>query len=120
MVDRGTGHMRLRRRPIMTWRGRPVSSFHGSASRMEPERCAGEAITREIITNLSRFRDLAVIAPHSALLFKNLQLSPGAIGQQLGVRFSSRVCAKPARSEPPSLASAERAGKPAEERGLAD
>jgi adenylate cyclase len=46
-----------------------------------------DGITRDIITNLSRFRDLAVIAPHSSFLFRNLHLAPEAIGQQLGVRY---------------------------------
>lgn len=46
-----------------------------------------DGITRDIITNLSRFRDLAVIASHSAFLFKNLELPPREIGRQLGVRY---------------------------------
>jgi TolB-like protein/class 3 adenylate cyclase len=46
-----------------------------------------DGITRDIITNLSRFRELAVIAPHSAFLFKNLALAPEEIGRHLGVRY---------------------------------
>jgi adenylate cyclase len=45
-----------------------------------------DGITRDIITNLSRFRELAVIAPHSAFLFKNRELAPEEIGRHLGVR----------------------------------
>ena len=46
-----------------------------------------DGITRDIITNLSRFRELAVIAPHSAFLFKNWELAPEEIGRHLGVRY---------------------------------
>jgi class 3 adenylate cyclase/TolB-like protein/Flp pilus assembly protein TadD len=46
-----------------------------------------DGITRDIITNLSRFRDLAVIAPYSAFLFRNGQLSPEEIGRHLGVGY---------------------------------
>lgn len=47
--------------------------------------CSG--ITRDIITNLSRFRDLLVIAPHSTFLFKQLDVSAEAFARQLGVRY---------------------------------
>jgi TolB-like protein len=46
-----------------------------------------EGITDEIITNLSRFRDLLVIARHSVFLFKNLHVSVQQIASQLGVRY---------------------------------
>jgi adenylate cyclase len=46
-----------------------------------------DGITRDLITALSRFRDLFVIAPHSAFLFKRLSLSPQEMRQQLGVRY---------------------------------
>jgi adenylate cyclase len=46
-----------------------------------------DGITRDIITNLSRFRDLLVIAPHSAFLFKQLELPAQEMGRQLGVRY---------------------------------
>ncbi len=46
-----------------------------------------DGITGDIITNLSRFRDLLVIARHSAFLFKNQDLANEQIGQMLGVRY---------------------------------
>ena len=46
-----------------------------------------DGITRDIITNLSRFRDLLVIAPHSAFLFKQLGLPPQEMRRRLGVRY---------------------------------
>jgi adenylate cyclase len=46
-----------------------------------------DGITGDIITNLSRFRDLLVIARHSAFLFKGQSLPPEQIGRQLGVRY---------------------------------
>ncbi|MGH6944443.1 MAG: tetratricopeptide repeat protein [Geminicoccaceae bacterium] len=46
-----------------------------------------DGITRDIITNLSRFRDLAVIAPHSAFLFKSLEVGASEIGHRLGVGY---------------------------------
>ncbi len=46
-----------------------------------------EGITDDIITNLSRFRDLLVIARHSVFLFKNLHVSTQWIGIHLGVRY---------------------------------
>ena len=46
-----------------------------------------DGITGDIITNLSRFRDLLVIARHSAFLFKGQSLSGEQIGRHLGVRY---------------------------------
>ena len=46
-----------------------------------------DGITRDIITNLSRFRDVMVIAPHSAFLFKQLDVSSEVFARQLGVRY---------------------------------
>jgi TolB-like protein len=47
--------------------------------------CAG--ITGDIIHNLTRFRDLTVIAQHSALQINGLALSPRQIAERLGVRY---------------------------------
>jgi TolB-like protein len=47
--------------------------------------CAG--ITGDIIHNLTRFRDLTVIAQHSALHVQALALAPGQIAEHLGVRY---------------------------------
>jgi adenylate cyclase len=46
-----------------------------------------DGITGDVITNLSRFRDLSVIARHSAFLFKDRHLPLGDIAAQLGVRY---------------------------------
>ena len=46
-----------------------------------------DGFTGDIITNLSRFRDLLVIARHSAFLFKNFDVPSSQIAGQLGVRY---------------------------------
>jgi adenylate cyclase len=46
-----------------------------------------DGLTGDIITNLSRFRDLLVIARHSAFLFRNYDLPTSQIAGQLGVRY---------------------------------
>ena len=46
-----------------------------------------DGLTGDIITNLSRFRDLLVIARHSAFLFRNPDLPSPQIAGQLGVRY---------------------------------
>ncbi len=46
-----------------------------------------DGFTGDIITNLSRFRELMVIARHSAFQFRNRDLSSANVGRQLGVRF---------------------------------
>ena len=47
--------------------------------------CAG--ITGDIIHNLTRFRDLTVIAQHSTLQAQALALAPDQIAEKLGVRY---------------------------------
>ncbi len=47
--------------------------------------CKG--ITGDIITNLSRFRDLSVIAPHSANVIKQQHLSASQLNERLGIRY---------------------------------
>lgn len=61
----------------------PLDNMSGDPS--DNHLCDG--ITRDLITNLSRFRDLLVIAPHSAFLLRDLRVSPPDIGRQLGVRY---------------------------------
>jgi TolB-like protein len=46
-----------------------------------------DAFTGEIITNLCRFRDLLVIARHSAFLFRNRDVASSQVGSQLGVHY---------------------------------
>jgi adenylate cyclase len=47
--------------------------------------CAG--ITGDIIHNLTRFRDVTVIAQHSGLQARALALAPSQIAEKLGVRY---------------------------------
>jgi adenylate cyclase len=61
----------------------PLDNMSGDPS--DHHLCDG--ITRDIITNLSRFRDLLVIAPHSAFLFKRLDLPAQEMKRHLGVRY---------------------------------
>ena len=44
-------------------------------------------ITGDTITNLSRFRDFAVIAKHSAMVIKLRGLLPAQLNEQLGIRY---------------------------------
>ena len=46
-----------------------------------------DGITEDIITELSRFRDLFVIARNSSFVFKNQSVDIADIGQKLGVRY---------------------------------
>jgi adenylate cyclase len=47
-----------------------------------------DGITSDIITNLSRFRDLLVIARHSAFHFRDTSVDLRDVGRQLGVRYA--------------------------------
>jgi adenylate cyclase len=49
-----------------------------------------DGVAGDMIANLSRFRDLAVIAQHSAFLFRDLRVSEDEIARQLGVRYLVR------------------------------
>lgn len=46
-----------------------------------------DGITDDVITNLSRFRDLFVIARHSSFLFRDLSFGAKQIAARLGVRY---------------------------------
>ena len=61
----------------------PLANLSGDPR--ETHLCDG--LTGDIITNLSRFRDLLVIARHSAFLFNEAHVPPKEIGNQLGVRY---------------------------------
>src|SRR5262245_10108173 len=62
----------------------PLRNLSGDPS--DTHLCDG--ITSDIITNLSRFRDLLVIARHSALFFREAPLDLREIGRQPGVRYA--------------------------------
>lgn len=46
-----------------------------------------DGITGDVITNLTRFRELVVIARHSAFLFRSREVPLDQVGRQLGVRY---------------------------------
>ena len=87
--------------PRVAWAGEPDKSLlieppdHVSVAVLPLENLSGEereqhlcdGITGDIITNLSRFRDLSVIARHSAFLFKGRNVPADQIGRQLDVRY---------------------------------
>ena len=50
----------------------------------------GDGITENIITGLSRFRDLSVIASHSTFAYKGKALKIQDVASELGVRFCAR------------------------------
>jgi TolB-like protein len=47
-----------------------------------------DGITSDVITNLSRFRELLVIARHSAFHFRDASVDLREVGRQLGVRYA--------------------------------
>src|SRR5262249_32533858 len=46
-----------------------------------------DGISEEIVTSLSKFRELAVIAHHSMLTYKGTPFDAKVIGRELGVRY---------------------------------
>ena len=64
-----------------------------------------DGITEDIITELSRFRSLFVIARNSSFAYKGRAVDVQQVGRELGVRFVSKAaCARPATgcASPPS------------------
>jgi TolB-like protein/class 3 adenylate cyclase/Flp pilus assembly protein TadD len=62
----------------------PLGNLSGDPS--DTHLCDG--VTSDVITNLSRFRDLLVIARHSAFFFRDNTSDLRSIGRQLGVRYA--------------------------------
>ncbi|MGE0117880.1 MAG: adenylate/guanylate cyclase domain-containing protein [Dongiaceae bacterium] len=62
----------------------PLRNLSGNPS--DIHLCDG--ITSDITTNLSRFRDLHVIARHSAFFFRDTPKDLSEVGRQLGVRYA--------------------------------
>ena len=62
----------------------PLKNLSGDAS--DIHLCDG--ITSDLITNLSRFRDLLVIARHSAFYFRDTTQSLREVGHQLAARYA--------------------------------
>lgn len=61
----------------------PLRNSSGRAN--DEPLCAG--ITGDVVHSLSRFRDLTIIAQHSALRVRALALGPRQIAERLGVRY---------------------------------
>jgi adenylate cyclase len=62
----------------------PLRNLSGDPSNMHL--CDG--FTSDIITNVSRFRDLTVIARHTAFLLRDTPLDLPDVGRQFGVRYA--------------------------------
>ena len=59
----------------------------GNLSRDPRDQHLCDGITGDIISNLSRFRDLSIIAHHSAKIIKQQNLAPAQLQAQLGIRY---------------------------------
>jgi DNA-binding SARP family transcriptional activator len=78
---------RARRRAELT--GRPsivVLSFAGKADERS-YRHLGDGLAEDIATELGRFRELDVIAPTTALAFRDAAVAPERIGRELGTGY---------------------------------
>ncbi len=76
-------------RPVITDTGKPsiaVLPFENMSGDSEQEYFS-DGISEDIITELSRFSDLHVIARHSSFLFKNQSIDILEIGEKLGVQY---------------------------------
>jgi adenylate cyclase len=75
--------------PLNTESGKPsiaVLAFENMSGDVEQEYFS-DGISEDIITELSRFHDLFVIARHSSFVFKNQAIDISDIGQKLGVQY---------------------------------
>lgn len=73
----------------MAERGKPsiaVLPFENMSGDTEQEYFS-DGITEDIITELSRFHDIFVVARHSSFAFKNQSIDIKEIGKKLGVRY---------------------------------
>jgi len=66
---------------ILVW---PFSVFSNSDRMDQP---LADAITDDLITNLSRFPSLRVISRMTAFSYRHRNLDPAAVGSELGVRY---------------------------------
>ncbi len=75
--------------PVTVDTGKPsiaVLPFNNMSGDVEQEYFS-DGLTEDIITELSRFHDLFVIARHSSFAFKNQALDIADIGKKLGVQY---------------------------------
>jgi adenylate cyclase len=63
-----------------------VLPFH-NLSGDPKQQCFADGLTEDLITDLSRFRDLFVIAPDSSFAYKNRTLALQEVSRELGVRY---------------------------------
>ena len=76
-------------RPTMALPAKPsiaVMPFKNVSGSADKEYLA-DAITEDIVTALSRWRWFFVIARHSSFTYKNRDVDPGKVGEELGVRY---------------------------------
>ncbi len=76
-------------RPMLSETSRPsiaVLPFDNMSGDADQEYFS-DGLTEDIITELSRFRDLFVIARHSSFAFKNQSVDIADIGRKLGVQY---------------------------------
>ena len=74
---------------VKTGSGKPsiaVLPFENMSGDAEQEYFS-DGISEDIITELSRFHDLFVIARHSSFVFKNQSIDISEVGQKLGVQY---------------------------------
>ena len=69
--------------PAFDWRSSPFDNLSGDPA----QGYFSDGITEDLITELSRFRDLRVLARHSSFALRGQALDAGEIGRRLGVRF---------------------------------
>ena len=75
--------------PVCIESGKPsiaVLAFENMSGDTEQEYFS-DGISEDIITELSRFHDLFVIARHSSFVFKNQSIDISEVGQKLGVQY---------------------------------
>jgi TolB-like protein len=83
--------------PKAAWEGRSAALPHALASVVvlpitslsgDPgDQHLVDGLTADLISHLSRFRDLFVIARHTAFQFRDATQDPSAVARQLGVRY---------------------------------
>ena len=66
--------------------GRPVIAVLAFAAE-DADRHLGDGLAEDLATELGRFRELAVIAPATALAYRTSPLAPERVGQELGTSY---------------------------------
>ncbi len=87
--DRARRRSQLRLRPSIA-----VLSFRGVAD--EADRYLVDGMAEDIATELGRFRELDVIAPRTALAFRDADVPPDRVGAELGTAYVLEGVLRPA------------------------